>query len=222
MSWILARKKKLFMQAAKPANVAFAGSGTSASGSSPRSFSSVPIGAAAADRHVIVAVSTNPGGTISTVSVAGTSCTQVVVQTNISRELSLWISNLPVVSGTTATISVSYTGSPTGICVATWAATGLQSTSASETPHVTTTNAASVSCNVTAGGFIIAAAFSVFGNGPPLFTWSGVSEDFDGLYASNYAVMSGGALNSGAGGSVSVSANASIANAFMMIAASFR
>src|SRR5262245_65187574 len=65
------------------------------------------IGAAAADRYVVVALSMQIDLSL-TVTVAGQACTRVAqIAAGIFNEL--WITNAPVTSGTTATVSLSGT-----------------------------------------------------------------------------------------------------------------
>jgi len=215
-----------FMQsAASVANVAYAGNTAAAASSSPQAFSNVAIGTAAADRYVVVAVALRTNGTqadASAVTVAGVSCTQIGTDVNSgSNHLSFWRTNSPIASGTTANISVAWTNAA-NIGVATWAVTGLQSTTPTDT-DTTTTDAASVTSTVSAGGVLIAAAYSSYLIPTSItFGWTGASEDFDGLSVDASSYASGASLNSAAGGNVSVSADASNASNFMMIAASFR
>ena len=225
MSWILARKKLLFSR--KPANVAYAGNATASVGGNPHTFSSVAIGTAAVDRYVIVAVAIrkqNQAGQAgaTAVTVAGTACTQIgsSVQSD-SNHLSLWRTNSPITSGTTANIAVTHVNTYNNLGVAAWAVTGLQSVTPTDTDS-TTTDAASVTSTVSAGGIIVAAAYSV-GLSAGTHTWTGVTEDFDSLSVGASGSVSGGSLNSPGGGNISVSADGTqTGSAFMMIAASFR
>ncbi len=225
MSWILARKKKLLMQAAASvASVVYAGNAAAAASGSPQTLSNVAIGTAAADRYVVVEVVLRTNGTqadASAVTVAGVSCTQIGTDVNSgSNHLSLWRTNSPIASGATANVVVTFTNAA-NIGVATWAVTGLQSTTPTDT-DTTTTDAASVTSTVSAGGIIVAAAYSV-GLFPGTHTWTGVTEDFDSISVGARGTTSGGSLNSAAGGNISVSADGTqTGSAFMMIAASFR
>lgn len=226
MSLLLARKKLLFSR--KPANVAYAGNATASVGGNPHTFSSVAIGTAAVDRYVIVAVAIrkqNQAGQAgaTAVTVAGTACTQIgsSVQSD-SNHLSLWRTNSPITSGTTANIAVTHVETYNNLGVAAWAVTGLQSVTPTDTDS-TTTDAASVTSTVSAGGIIVAAAYSIGSSSAGTHTWTGVTEGFDALSIGTSAAASGGSLNSVAGGNISVSADGTqTGSAFMMIAASFR
>ena len=222
---LIARKKKLLMQAASVASVVYAGNASAAASGSPQTLSNVPIGTAAADRYVIIAVALRTNGfqaDASAVTVAGVSCTQIGTDVNSGKNhLSLWRTNYPIASGTTADIAVTYTNA-SNIGVATWAVTGLQSTTPTDT-DTTTTDAASVTSTVSAGGIIVAAAYSVGLVSAGTHTWTGVTEDFDHLSVGSIGSQSGGSLNSPGGGNISVSADGTqTSSAFMMIAASFR
>lgn len=222
----LARKKKLLMQsAASVANISYAGNATATASGSPQTLSSVAIGTAAANRYVIVAVAlrgTASQADCSAVTVAGTACTQIGTDVNAgTSHLSLWRTNSPIASGTTANIAVTYTNA-TNIGVAAWAATALLSTTPTDTDS-TTTDAASVTSTVSAGGIIVAAAYSVDAMSSATHTWTGVTENFDSLAVTANSSMSGGSANSAVGGNVSVSCNTTGGlGGFMMIAASFR
>ena len=221
---LIARKKKLLMQAASVASVVYAGNASAAASGSPQTLSNVPIGTAAADRYVIIAVALRTNGfqaDASAVTVASVSCTQVGTDVNSGKNhLPLWRTNYPIASGTTADIAVTYTNA-SNIGVATWAVTGLQSVTPTDTDS-TTTDAASVTSTVSAGGIIVAAAYSV-GLSAGTHTWTGVTEDFDSLSVGASGSVSGGSLNSPGGGNISVSADGTqTSSAFMMIAASFR
>jgi hypothetical protein len=211
--------------AASVASVVYAGNAAAAASGSPQTLSNVAIGTAAADRYVVVEVVLRTNGTqadASAVTVAGVSCTQIGTDVNSgSNHLSLWRTNSPIASGATANVVVTFTNAA-NIGVATWAVTGLQSTTPTDVDS-TTTDAASVTSTVSAGGVIIAAAYAYYAIPTPItFGWTGASEDFDGLSVNASSYASGASLNSAAGGNVSVSADASIASNFMMIAASFR
>lgn len=215
-----------FMQsAASVANVAYAGNTAAAASSSPQTLSSVAIGTAAADRYVVVAVALRASGgsqsDASAVTVGGVSCTQIGTDVNSgNNHLSLWRTNSPIASGTTANVVVTFTNAA-NIGAATWPVTGLQSTTPTDT-DTTTTDAASVTSTVSAGGIIVAAAYSV-GISAGTHTWTGVTEDFDSLSVGASGSVSGGSLNSPGGGNISVSADGTQTfSAFMMIAASFR
>ena len=123
----------------------------------------VAIGSAAADRYVIIAVALRTNGfqaDASAVTVAGVSCTQIGTDVNAgNNHLSLWRTNSPIASGATANVVVTFTNAA-NIGVATWAVTGLQSVTPTDTDS-TTTDAASVTSTVSAGGIIVAAAYSV-------------------------------------------------------------
>lgn len=229
MSWILARKKKL-LTPPRPASVTYAGNAGTASPSTPsHTFTSVAIGTAAADRYVIVAVACRGGASqadVSSVTVAGVSCTQIGSDVNAgasNSHLSLWLTNTVIASGATANIVVTMAAPyPQGVAVATWAVAGLQSTTPTDTDS-TTTDAASVSSSAQAGGILVAAAFSVDAMSSATHTWTGVTENFDGRSVTASSSMSGGSLAVAVTGNVSVSCDSTGGLAgFMMIVASFR
>lgn len=207
-----------------PASVVYTASYATSATGSPKTISSASIGTASPDRYIFVAVSLGTNGSqadCSAITVAGTACTQIGTDVNSgSNHLSLWRTNSPVSSGTGADIVITYRNSQK-IGISIWAVTGLQSTTPTDT-DTTTTDAASVTSTVSAGGIIVAAAYSV-GLSAGTHTWTGVTEDFDSLSVGANGSVSGGSLNSPGGGNISVSADGTqTSSAFMMIAASFR
>lgn len=153
-------------------NVVWTDSTSSASATSPHSFTSRAIGTADASREVFVAVY---NGAASAVTVGGVSAT--LVETAASNTLTLWRAAVP--SGTTATVVVTYTGGGGRLLISVFAAYNLQSTTphdtasyfASSTPattHATTIDTASQ-------GILIAVASTLVTSGNPGPSWSGAT-----------------------------------------------
>lgn len=222
---LLARKKKLLMlSAASVAAATFAGSSAVTATGSPQTISSAPIGTAAATRYVVVAVGVLPSTiapSVSAITVAGQSCSLITSSAAQGGGLYLFITDAPVTSGTTASVVVTYGGNTNRIFVATWAVTGLNSTTATDT-DTSTTNGASVTSSITAGGVCIAAAISNSTVSAGTFTWTGVTEDVETSALTN-GRMSGASKASAGGESLSLSATSTQANqGYFLVAASFR
>lgn len=132
------------------------------------------IGAAALNRHVVVALSLNASPDL-IVTVAGQACTKVVSQVS-GRKCEIWVTNAPVTGGTHATVLL--TGAhATNLraCSSTFALYG------AATPTAPVTGAASagpfsVAMTIPTGGVAIGAMVS---NGLTSFTWSSFVEDAD-------------------------------------------
>lgn len=152
--------------------VTWTDSASSASATSPHTFTSRAIGTALATREVFVAVY---NGTTSAVTVGGISAS--LVASAASSTLTLWRASVP--TGTTADIVVTFTGGGGRLLISVWAAYNLTSTTpfgtasyfASSTPatnHSTTIDTAG-------GGILIAVAAAVItsGNGGP--SWTGAT-----------------------------------------------
>lgn len=139
------------------------------------------IGTAATNRYVVVAVGNvltfGTAAAPTSVTVGGQACTKVA---DISQggsaqpRTTLWITNAPVTTGTTATVSATASGS----CgMATWAIYGIAST----TPYATATVAGSPSSTTIdfqEGGVAIGAVAT--NSSPGAQTFTGLTKDFDG------------------------------------------
>ena len=154
---------------ARPAAATFAGSSGTDTNQTTYNFTGLAIGTASNDRYVVVATNTTSTVTCNSVSVAGTACTKLVERTN-DATLSIWITNTPITSGTTATVSVTFSGASTNCGVVTWAVTGLELTTARDTMSgVGTTLSGTI--DVPADGVLIAAA-----TGLDSASWTGATE----------------------------------------------
>lgn len=121
------------------------------------SFTSQAIGTAASDRYIIVCVSNrNSAGTnsVNSVTVAGTSCTNLTSSEVGSGLCSIWITNSPITTGTTATIDVTMTGSQTCCGIDVYSVIGLASTTPVSTNNTSTDNNA-MALTTPSGGVIV-------------------------------------------------------------------
>jgi len=187
-------------------------------------FSSHSIGTASSDRYIIVAVVLRVfnAGAISSLTVAGTSCTQAVGATNSGTcYAGIWITNSPITSGTTATVAVNFnSGSPLNCGIATFAVTGLQSTTATGTATQTTENTAT-NLSVTAGGVAVALATAAFAQ--PTYTFTNITERFDTTVEASVNTFGGACDNQASTQTLSITIDHSSSGGFdMQCFASFR
>lgn len=172
----------LWLASEKPASVAWTASpGAPASApASPYSETGVSIGTAANDRYVIVCLTTVSASNIQItgVTVAGTSCTLLArCPATVLGDCCMWITNSPITSGTTATISATYGSTPTYVSMEVFAVTGLKSSTPSATASIGdgSSTAAAVALGtltIPANGFFL----GYVGGWPNVsssYTWSG-------------------------------------------------
>lgn len=162
-------------------------------------FTGMAIGTASAARYVIAVISgaRNIGVTVSSCTIGGIAATEIYEAGGAANQVvvSFWIALVP--TGTTATVSATFTASTAAWC-STYSVTGLGSTTAYDTA-VDLADASSVmsaDIDVQDGGFIIAAVGSVTSG---TWTWSGtagVVENYDSVV--NAAWSTSGASISGA------------------------
>lgn len=110
------------------------------------------IGTASSDRYVVVAIVAQ-SGTVTSVTVAGTSCTQLVAFT-AARHTSLWVTNSAITTGTTATVTWSASGSADDC--GTYSLKGAATPTSPHDSASSTANPPSASVTVPSGGAIIA------------------------------------------------------------------
>lgn len=145
-------------------------------------FSGHAIGTASSDRHVIVITILQQSGggapITPTVTVAGQSCTSVATAVPATAErVNIFITDSPVTTGTTADIVVNEGSTQHGCYIGVYAATGLNSTTPTDTIE-DNSDPLSGTIDCDAGGFIVGVGQTA-SNGAS-FTWAGITEDFDG------------------------------------------
>jgi hypothetical protein len=190
------------------ASITYAGAVTNADTTSPVDFATVPIGTASSTRHVAfaIAVGVNTGQTATSVTVAGQATTLAINTHTNSITHIVGITNAPVTSGTTATISVTLSGgSPNGNNIAhAYAIEGLNSTTATDVDS-SVTSAATLNMSISAGGV----GLGFYGMTTTIFnaTWnSGITEDAE--TASTSIELSAGHMTSATTQTVAVQATA--------------
>ncbi len=159
-----------------PATVSFASSAVSAANQTTYTFSGLALGAAAANRKIVVAATANTE-TVSTITVAGISATlQVAEEPNFVSEI--WLAAVP--TGTTGDVVVTWTGAVFRCGVGVWATYDMSST-LNDSAVSTSGNPTTASINCPAGGVVIAGVYvnTVADTGPPTFTWTNLTEGYD-------------------------------------------
>jgi hypothetical protein len=147
------------------------------------------IGAAAADRYIVISIGT-VGNYHPSVTVAGVSAPLVIREVTyigFGGDLRVGIYIAAVPSGATGTITANYARSIDSCSYAAWRVTGLLSPTAFDTASDISTGG-SVDVNVPNGGIVVASAvvYSDITN-----TWAGVTERYDGNVELNRAFTGG-------------------------------
>lgn len=181
---------------AAPATVAYQtsrGAGTltaiSTADTDPYQFTTVPIGSAADNRHIVIGIRARSAvaRTISSVTLTGEdttprSATQLLVSGDANSKTEFWIVAAPSAAGTTATIDVDFSGAMLDCVIAVWRVDNLLSTTPVDTLTTTGGDPNTGTIDVTADGVLI--ALNVV-SAPRLYTWSAAmsgEEDFDESY----------------------------------------
>lgn len=142
------------------------------------SFTSTAIGTASSDRYVAVAIGTRDTGTnsISSVTVAGQSCTALVTSGSTTDPRAIFITDAPVTSGTTATVAVTMANTNLRCGIGVYTITG--GVPIVENTRTTTSG----TLNVSAGGIILGMGYN---NG------SGTTVTFTGLTSGGTDTLEG-------------------------------
>ena len=189
--------------AAPPKTLAYVGTGQEAALSIYHSLFSVSIGAASADRYVVVALagySETEFTITSTVDLGGISCNLVVghYEDNFGVRMfsRLYITSAPIPTGTTAQLTVN-TNLSTGIGVALYRLTGLTSPTAFGTDA---SDSGEVTLNVTAGDLIICLCSTLNDGDASPISWSGASggltENMDNALGASWLQFSSASTSS--------------------------
>lgn len=194
-------------------SLSYTGTASNTANASSYTFSGASIGTAENDRYIVVAV-TDSGSTfvnaptVTAVTVAGQACTKVAEAwpnyTSVQR-ITLWITNSPVTTGTTASIVVTLGSTALGAAIAAWAVYGPSSATPYDTLLVTGAAPLSGSIDYPEGGVLIAAAgFHELTSGT--VTWTNATEDFEGSSGTSFefTVASKDALTQASGQNISV------------------
>lgn len=145
----------------------------------------VSIGDADPDRYILAALVGNNGGrTVSSCTIGGVSASLVSDGTDSARlvhgtnvTVELWLA--PVPAGTTANISVTWSGAQVRMGAGLWRVLRLKSTQAIDVNSSNGTSPASAAVNTAAVGFVVAATFN---NISTSYSWSNVTERYDAAF----------------------------------------
>lgn len=199
------------------ATVVFTDNAVSSANLTTFTFSSRSLGAAAANRKIVVGV----GGavdtrTVSSLTIGGVSAS-LVVQAAATETAEMWQANVP--SGTTGDIVVKWSGAQVGGCgIGVWAVYGAAA-AASNTYTDTNSDPATASIDISANGVAIAYAFQR--NGTAGFTCAGLTERFDEAVEAAFSIHAGASdafASAQTGLAVSLDAtNAGVRNPMMVV-----
>lgn len=145
-------------------------------------FSSQNLGAASADRYIIVSIQTRDSGTgaktINSVTVGGVSATITVQKQGVDAATNSTVAGLAIAlvpSGTTGDVVVTFSEVVLRCSIALYAATGLTSATPTDTGSSNASNP-TYDIDVAAGGFAIGAISDANGTS---VVWTGITENFD-------------------------------------------
>lgn len=204
-----------------PVALTFTDSSVNANNLEEYTFNTQAIGTASADRHVIVALvyTEAASDTLTSVTVAGQSCTVVVNSTSGSGDSAIAITDAPVTSGTTATIVCSFSGSgPTNCGIGVYSITGLGSTTPVDTDTTTTDNTG-LTLNVEADGAVIGVSSQASG---ATATWTNITENYDEVIETSVMHHTGASVLTAASGTLTLTMNSSSSTSIGVSYASFR
>lgn len=166
-----------------PAVLTYAGLSGTPSGTTTKTYSNVPIGTAAADRQVIIAISGTTRATAATV--AGQACTLLYATGTGTFQWAFFLSPA-ISSGTTATITATFPSNPGNAGLFSYSVTGLISQVVDGSGTVTTSGATN-NISTIAGGFVIGA---FVGTGSPATSWTGATLDDSQSPSNSFSVAS--------------------------------
>ena len=141
------------------------------------SFDGVAIGAAAADRVVIVGMG---GGDqpVSAVTIGGVSATQVIAVRSATTGCSASFYRATVPTGTTADIDIVFSASCGNCGIGVWTATGIDTATEQTASDIDTQSLTTNTIDVAAGGVIL--GYSIDEETVAVTTtWAGITEQFD-------------------------------------------
>lgn len=194
----------LLLGSASVVALSFTDSAVDATNLTTYTFTAKNIGAAASNRKVVIGVFGITGGStaVSSLTVGGVSAGQVVASyTSGSAEGTgaLWIADVP--SGTTGDVVVTFAGGALSCGIGVWA---LYGAAASVTDSgLSTTDPMTDTLNVSAGGAVIALAGAI--TVTATYTWTNVTENFDGA-VEGAETYSGASITTSSAGTLAVTA----------------
>ncbi len=174
---------------------AFVGSVTTGS-SNPSTYTG-PFGTPDPNRYILAIISSNIAGAgVTGVTIGGVPAIGAFTIANATLRLAFFIALVP--SGTTGTISVSFSPAPSSIGISVYSIIG--------TSQPTPTNSGVGAISVPAGGFVVGGNFA-FQNpgGPPNVTWTGLNLDNNETLAGTFFTLSTASVAIDTDGTLNVS-----------------
>ena len=178
-------------------SLSFLQSNSDAAGGTSWTFSSESLGAASADRSILVCFGSRKVGTasyaVSSVTVGGVSATEIisaVASSTNSTIASIWRADVP--TGTTGDVVVTVDTSSIRAAIALYRCTGITSSSANATDTDIVVGVSNMSTAATAGGFAVACGMT--GVSPATHTWLGFTEDCDFQVSGESSYFTSGSL----------------------------
>lgn len=168
-------------------------------GTSDKTFSAVSVGAANADRLIVVCVKGDGGGGQPTaVTVGGVAATSIVAADSESQWNSIWAARLP--TGTTADIRVQRPNNPNRQGISVYSILNKPGSAVTAAATATDTTAPyTQSLTIPVKGVAIGCGIS--GNSAGTGTWTGLTEDYDAngtngtIVTASLASLAGGATS---------------------------
>lgn len=155
-------------------DITFTDSAGDATNLTTYTLSSLSFGTEAADRQIVVGVFGRTNSrTVSSMTIGGVAATQVVAGNNASNGPNdIWMAAVP--TGTTGTVSVTFSGAMIRAAVAVWRMTGANPTAVSTGSDVGTDPSATINVPVNGGAVGFCNSAATTSN-----TWVGLTEDLD-------------------------------------------
>ena len=164
-----------------PVDVSFMGCTFNSTNTTTYSFASTPIGAAAADRTLLIMTLGQDGTdsyTMNGLTVDGNAAAEQLDVNGAANQNNLSVYSLAWATGTTATIAATNSEAITGMGICVWAAYGLSSATATASTPLDSSGSATVTytlnTNISAEGVAIAGC--IFDGDRRLSSWKGVTQ----------------------------------------------
>lgn len=208
----------------------YGGSYSNANTLTTYTFAGCAIGTPDASRLVVVGIGASNGGTVfhpvSSVTIGGVNATFLCEAdasgssgSGVTSHAELWAAMVP--TGTTATIVVTMSGAEDRCFIGTWALRFLQSnTPVGTASQYGTDGNTSVNVNVPAKGVVIGVCYNTVCTGN--ITWTGITENYDNLLATNRKSGGGSIQLASANSSLTVSQSSNSTLSQTMAVAVFR
>lgn len=182
---------------------------------------SIAIGEAGAGRRVVVALTYYSPLNVPVVTIGGVTATFCgsKVRSSSTTTMAFFIATVP--TGSTATVSFSFSGNTYSVSYAWWVVRDLLSNSPASFGGAANANTLSTILNCPAGGVILAFYIVGYGVSPGSLAWSGVNQDGSRDYGTQQRMSAAGKIQATdvAGYSVSCAFNY---NSNLMLAMAFR